>query len=106
MWIIRGIIMFIAFVALVWLATLNAGTKITFRLFNQIYYNVELNVIVIVTFIVGMLIWAIGAWIREAQLLLRIKRSQKEIEELNEEIADLRNLPIEDEGEEIINQEE
>ncbi len=99
MWILRSIILLVGVAALVWLGTKNAGTKITFHLFNRTYLDVELNLIMVVTFIAGMLVWAIGAWIREAQLRLGLIKSRREIRRLNEEISDLRNLPLEEESE-------
>ncbi len=99
MWILRSIILLVGVAALVWLGTKNAGTKVTFHLFNRTYIDLELNLIMVVTFIAGMLVWAIGAWIREAQLRLGLVKSRREIRRLNEEIADLRNLPLEEEPE-------
>ncbi len=102
MWIIRGIILLVGVIGLVWLGTLNAGSKLTFRFFNWTYYDLQLNVILVVTFIAGMLIWAIGAWIREAQLLLRIGREKKNCRKLQDELEALRNLPLEEEAEEVL----
>jgi hypothetical protein len=98
-WIIRSIILLIGAVALVWLGTKNAGTKLTFHLFNRTFYDLELNLILVVTFVAGMLVWALGAWIREAQLRLGLMKSRKDIERLKAEIADLRNLPLVEEQE-------
>ncbi len=98
MWIIRGVILLIGVAALVWLSALNAGTKVIFHLFTRTY-NVELNLIIVVTFIAGMLIWAVGAWIREAQLRLHILKSRRNNRKLREEISDLRNLPLEEDPE-------
>ncbi|MCK4548550.1 MAG: LapA family protein [Candidatus Krumholzibacteria bacterium] len=97
MWIIRGIILLFGVVGLVWLGTLNAGTKVTFRFFNWTYFNLQLNVILVVTFIAGMLVWAVGAWIREAQLLLRVGREKKVCRRLQDELEALRNLPLDEE---------
>ena len=58
-----------------------------------------LNLIIVITFIAGMLVWAIGAWIREAQLRLQIMKGRRENRKLREELADLRNLPLEEEPE-------
>ncbi len=102
MWIIRGIILLVGVIGLVWLGTLNAGTKMTFRFFNWTCYNLELNVIMVVTFIAGMLVWAIGGWIREAQLLLRVGREKKNCRKLQDELEALRNLPLEEESEEVL----
>ena len=99
MWILRSIILLVGVAALVWLGTKNAGTKITFHLFTRTYLDVELNLVMVVTFIAGMLVWAIGAWIREAQLRLGLLKSRREIRRLKEEIADLRNLPLDEEQE-------
>ncbi len=97
MWIIRGIIILIGAVAVLWLGTENAGTKIDFHLFTRTFIDAELNMILVITFIAGMIIWAIGAWIREVQLTLRLTRSRRTIERLQQELADLRNLPLEEE---------
>lgn len=102
MWIIRGIILLFGVVGLVWLGTLNAGTKMTFRLFNWTYYNLQLNVILVVSFLAGMLVWAIGAWIREAQLLLRVSKEKKNCRRLQEELEALRNLPLDEESVEVL----
>ena len=98
MWIIRSIILLVGVAALVWLSALNAGTKVIFHLFTRTY-TTELNLIIVVTFISVMLIWAIGAWIREAQLRLHILKSRRNNRKLREELSDLRNLPLEDEQE-------
>ncbi len=102
MWIIRGIILLVGVIGLVWLGTLNAGTKVTFRFFNWTHHDLQLNVILVVTFIAGMLVWAIGAWIREAQLLLRVGREKKNCRKLQDELEALRNLPLEEESEEVL----
>ncbi len=99
MWILRSIILLVGVAALVWLGTKNAGTKITFHLFNRTYLDVELNLVMVVTFIAGMLVWAIGAWISEARLRLGLLKSRREVRRLKEEISDLRNLPLEEEQE-------
>jgi hypothetical protein len=97
-WIIRSIILLIGVAALVWLSALNAGTKVIFHLFTRTY-TTELNLIIVVTFIAGMLVWAIGAWIREAQLRLHILKSRRNNRKLREELSDLRNLPLDEEQE-------
>jgi uncharacterized integral membrane protein len=98
-WIIRGIILLIGAVALLWIGTKNAGTKVTIYLFTRSFVDVELNLILVITFVAGMLIWAIGAWIREAQLRFGLIKARKENRRLLEEISDLRNLPLEEETE-------
>lgn len=96
MWIVRGIIILIGAVALIWLGTLNAGTKVTFHLFDRTFYAVELNVILVMSFLAGMLVWAVGAWIREAQLVLAVARERKRNRGLQDEIDALRTLPLEE----------
>ena len=97
MWIIRGIILLVGAVGIIWLGTENAGTKITFYFFNHTFPEVALNFVIIISFISGMILWAIGAWIREMQLILRIRKNKKESERLLDEISDLRNIPLNDE---------
>ena len=99
MWIIRGIVILIGAVALLWIGTKNAGTTIDFHLFARTFPSTELNIILVVSFISGMLVWAIGAWIREIQLVLRLAKSRKTIQRLERELSALRNLPLEEESE-------
>jgi uncharacterized membrane protein YciS (DUF1049 family) len=96
-WIIRGIIILIGAIALLWLGTLNAGTAVDFYFFNKTFTGAELNIIIVIAFVAGMIVWAIGAWIREVQLVLRLAKSKRTIERLEREIADLRNIPLEEE---------
>ncbi len=97
MWIIRGIVILIGAIALLWLGTKNAGTTIDFHLFTRTFVGAELNIILVVSFIAGMLVWAVGAWIREIQLTLRLAKSKKTIQRLEQELSALRNLPLEEE---------
>lgn len=98
MWLARGLILLAGAIGLVWLGTKNAGTKVTFHLFSRSYVDAELNLVLLVTFACGMILWAIGAWIREAQLLLNLMKERKTIRKLREELSDLRNLPLEEDS--------
>jgi hypothetical protein len=96
-WIIRGIVLLIGAVGLVWLGTKNAGTRVTFHFFTRTFVDVEMNLVLVVTFFIGMIVWAIGAWIREAQLMLHLVKEKKLNKKLKGELSDLRTLPLEDE---------
>ncbi|MBN1164861.1 MAG: hypothetical protein JXB45_09805 [Candidatus Krumholzibacteriota bacterium] len=96
MWIVRGIILLISVVVLVWLGTVNAGTRVTFFLHKR-PFDTELNLIMVISFVAGMVVWAIGAWVREAQLLFKLMKVKKTNRRLQDEISDLRNLPLEEE---------
>jgi len=101
-WILRGIILLIGVIALVWLGMLNADQKVAeFHLFKWTFYGLPVNIILVVTFLTGMLVWAVGAWVREAQLLLRISREKKSHRRLQEEIEALRNLPLEESASDV-----
>ena len=103
MWILRGIILLIGVIALVWLGMLNADQKVAeFHLFKWTFYGLPVNIILVITFLVGMLVWAIGGWIREAQLLLRVNREKKNCRRLQDEIEALRNLPLEEEPGDVL----
>ena len=83
---------------MVWLGSKNAGTKITIHLFTRTFTDVELNLILVITFIAGMIVWAVGAWIREAQLRFSLVKAKRNNRRLQEEISDLRNLPLDEES--------
>jgi len=99
LWLIRGIILVAGIVAVVWLGTENAGTKVDFHLFTRTFENIELNLILIITFLGGMLLWALFSWIKEAQLRIGLRRANKQIKALEEELSALRNLPLGEESE-------
>jgi hypothetical protein len=63
------------------------------------FFDLELNIILVLSFISGMIVWAIGSWIREAQLMFYLSRERKNCRKLQEELADLRNLPLDEENE-------
>jgi len=96
LWLIRGIILVAGIVAIIWLGTVNAGTKVDFKLFTINFNDLELNLILVVTFLLGLLFWAIFSWIKEAQLRLSLRKANKRIQLLEEEISALRNLPLEE----------
>ncbi len=98
MWIVRGIILLVGVIGLAWMGTRNAGTEVTFHFFTWTFGDVELNLLLVITFVSGMIVWAIGAWIREAQLLFNLSKEKKKNRRLIEEISDLRNLPLEEEA--------
>ena len=96
MWLIRGIILVAGIVAIIWLGTVNAGIKVDFRLFTKDFNDLELNLILVVTLLSGVLFWAVFSWIKEAQLRLSLRKANKKIKSLEEEISALRNLPLEE----------
>jgi len=95
-WIVRGLVLLVGVICILWLGTRNAGTKVTYHFFTKTFVDAELNLVMVITFLCGMLVWAIGAWIREAQLLMNILNEKKTIRRLKDELSDLRNLPLED----------
>ena len=100
MWIFRGVVVLIGAIVLMSFFMANAHKPIDFKF--QIWplvdkeYSVEVNFVMFVSFVSGMIVWAIGAWVREAQLLVRLGQSKRALARLEEEIADLRNIPIEE----------
>lgn len=103
MWIFRGIVLLVGAIVLMsfFMANANKPIDFTFQIWPIVTkeYVVQVNFIMFVSFVCGMIVWAIGAWAREAQLLLRLSRSRRVIDGLEAEIADLRNIPIEDAAE-------
>lgn len=94
--IARGVILLIGLIGMAWLATQNAGNKMTLHLFAWTLRDVEFNVILAFTFFAGLIVAAIAGWIREAQLTLALMKERKKTRKLQNELAALRNLPLDD----------
>jgi uncharacterized integral membrane protein len=95
-WIVRAVLIFVGVFALLWLGMVNAGARVDFKLFTRSFFDVSINVILLVTFLAGMFFWFLIGLVNEIQLRRRIRKLRRETERLKQELVDLRNLPLQE----------
>lgn len=98
MWLLRSIIILVGVIAFLWIGMNNADQRVVFRFFTHTYENLSLNLLLLIVFAAGMVFSFLIALISEFQLRTTISRQRRECKRLEEEIAALRNLPLEEGG--------
>ena len=96
MWFIRSLIILVGVIAFLWVGMNNADQRVDFKFFNKEYIGLNLNLLLLLVFTVGMvfsfLIWVLN----EFTLRHQINRHRKEVTRLEKELAALRSLPLSD----------
>lgn len=96
MWFIRGLIILVGVVAVLWLGMLNAGTRVNFQFFYRDFEGFQLNLLLLLTFVTGMVFSFLIAAISELQLRRQLSRQRRDIARLERELSALRSLPLDD----------
>ncbi len=99
MWLIRSIIILIGVIAFLWVGMNNADQKVHFKFFTENFEQLSLNLLLLIVFAAGMIFSFLISIINEFQLRTNLSKQRRKCQKLSEEIADLRNLPLDD-GEE------
>ena len=96
MWFIRSVIILVGVVAFLWVGMNNADQRVDFKFFHKDFVGLNLNLLLLLVFAVGMvfsfLIWVLN----EFSLRNQISRHRREVSRLEQELAALRSLPLED----------
>lgn len=96
MWLIRSLIILIGVIAFLWVGMNNADQRVDFKFFTKDFVGLNLNLLLLLVFAVGMvfsfLIWVLN----EFTLRSQISRYRREVERLEKELAALRSLPLEE----------
>lgn len=96
MWFLRSLIILVGVVAFLWVGMNNADQRVDFKFFNKDFVGLNINLLLLLVFAVGMvfsfLIWVLN----EFSLRNQISRQRREISRLERELAALRSLPLED----------
>jgi uncharacterized membrane protein YciS (DUF1049 family) len=87
--IVLGIIL------VLWIGVTNADQRVNFRLFTHEYPDLPLNLLLLVVFAAGMVFSFLIAVFNEFQLRTTLNRQKRLCKQLEEELAALRNLPLE-----------
>jgi uncharacterized membrane protein YciS (DUF1049 family) len=95
-WFIRSLIILVGVIAFLWVGMNNADQRVDFKFFNKEFIGLNLNLLLLLVFAVGMvfsfLIWVLN----EFTLRNQISRYRREVTRLEKELAALRSLPLEE----------
>ncbi len=98
MWIVRGLVFLSLLFALVYFFVTNSGQSVDINLFGKSYLGVSMYWVVVVSFMVGFATALVLALIRELRLQRDMARLRKLTRDKDRELADLRTLPLREDG--------
>lgn len=91
--VLRAVIIFIVVIVILSFSLLNSSLYVNINLFGKIY-TTRLIFLMFYTFIFGFASLFFFSIIREIELHQRLRKKEKENQQLLEEITELRNLPL------------
>ena len=98
MWFLRSLIILVGVVAFLWVGMNNADQRVDFKFFHKDYLGLNLNLLLLLVFAVGM-VFSFAIWVlNEFTLRNQINRYRRDITRLERELAALRSLPLEDDA--------
>lgn len=93
---LRSLIILVGVIAFLWVGMNNADQRVDFQFFTKDFVGLNLNLLLLLVFAVGMvfsfLIWVLN----EFALRTQISRYRREVDRLERELAALRSLPLEE----------
>jgi len=96
-WIIRMLLFLVLVVAVTGFAMLNSSQTATIELWpGRVFYDVPLVLLLFEAFVIGAVVWFIVSIFHEVNLRTAIRKLKRENADLNQEIAGLRNISLED----------
>lgn len=98
MWFVRGLIFLVLLFAMVYFFVTNSGQSVDINLFGKQYLGVSMYWVVVVSFMLGVGTALVLALVREVRLQRDMARLRKLTRDKDRELADLRTLPLRDDG--------
>ena len=98
MWFVRGLIFLVLLFAMVYFFVTNSGQSVDINLFGKQYLGVSMYWVVVVSFMIGFGTAVVLALVREVRLQRDMARLRKLTRDKDRELADLRTLPLRDDG--------
>jgi uncharacterized integral membrane protein len=95
-WFVRALIMLVGIIAVLWLGMLNADQRVDFQFFASEYPGLNLNLLMLLVFVTGMVFSFLIAAINELQLRRQLGRYRRELGRAEREMSALRSLPLDD----------
>jgi membrane protein implicated in regulation of membrane protease activity len=97
-WFVRGLIFLVLLFAMVYFFVTNSGQSVDINLFGKQYLGVSMYWVVVVSFMLGFGTALVLALVREVRLQRDMARLRKLTRDKDRELADLRTLPLRDDG--------
>ena len=94
MWVFKGLLFLVLLFALVYFFVTNSGQTVDLNFFGRAYLGISIYWVVVVSFMLGFATSFILAALREFKFHRRIGQLQREARAKDQEIADLRTLPL------------
>ena len=96
MWVIRWFFMLLVLIILILFSVSNLGNNTDITVFPGYMHYTSVSVIwiVAVSFIIGMLVSFIIAVVNYFQLSRLLKKKDRQIDQLQQELTTMRNLPL------------
>lgn len=98
MWIVRGLFFLVLLFAMVYFFVTNSGQSVDINLFGKSYLGVSMYWVVVVSFMLGFGTALVLALVREIRLQRDMARLRKLTRDKDRELADLRTLPLREDG--------
>jgi uncharacterized integral membrane protein len=95
-WVVKGLLFLVLLFVLVYFFVTNAGQTVDINLFGRMYLDISIYWIAVVSVLVGFASSFVLAAIREFRLHGEIRRLKKAARDKDQEIAELRALPLPD----------
>ena len=96
MWFVRSVLILAGVIAFLWLGMENADQTINFTFFTRVYPGLNLNFLLLLVFVSGMVFSFLISVINELNLRRQLSQARRELTRMDREIAALRSLPLED----------
>ncbi len=74
---------------------LNGGQSVDVNVFGKVYHNIPLSLMILYSFLFGIISMGLLAFINEIKLRRELPRTSREMKKMKEELDTLRNLPLE-----------
>lgn len=98
MWFLRALIVLVGVIVVLWLGMQNAGERVDFRFFTREYVGLNLNLLLLLVFIAGMVLSFLIAAVSELSLRRQLSRYRRQLGRAEREMSALRSLPLDDAG--------
>lgn len=96
MWIFRMLLILVLVVAVTGFAMLNSSERATVSLGTVTFYDVPLVLLLFEAFVLGAVVWFLVSVWHEIKLRRTIRQQNRDISDLHQEIAALRNISLDD----------
>lgn len=95
-WFVRSFLIFAGVVAFLWIGMENADQMVDFTFFTREYPGLALNVLMLFVFVTGMVFSFVISVLNELHLRRQLSQARRQLSRMDQEIAALRSLPLED----------